>query len=95
MTPDTGLVSLMLVNNELGTLTDVGAIAQIVHAAGALFHVDDAPACNPCQLTRAQGSKLSAKVSADGFADAEVTLDFDAARLVTLIRRAAPPSRSA
>ncbi|HWV05561.1 aminotransferase class V-fold PLP-dependent enzyme [Ralstonia sp.] len=44
ITPDTGLVSLMLVNNELGTLTDVGAIAQIVHAAGALFHVDAAQA---------------------------------------------------
>lgn len=42
--PETGLVSLMLVNNELGTLTDVRAIAQIVHAAGALFHVDAAQA---------------------------------------------------
>ncbi|MCO5398233.1 aminotransferase class V-fold PLP-dependent enzyme [Ralstonia soli] len=42
--PDTGLVSLMLVNNELGTLTNVRAIAQIVHAAGALFHVDAAQA---------------------------------------------------
>ncbi|MBU9578756.1 TIGR01244 family phosphatase [Ralstonia mannitolilytica] len=42
--PDTGLVSLMLVNNELGTLTDIGAIAQIVHAAGALLHVDAAQA---------------------------------------------------
>jgi len=44
MTPETGLVSLMLVNNELGTLTDIHAIAQIVHAAGALFHVDAAQA---------------------------------------------------
>jgi cysteine desulfurase len=42
--PETGLVSLMLVNNELGTLTDVAAIARIVHAAGALFHVDAAQA---------------------------------------------------
>lgn len=42
--PETGLVSLMLVNNELGTLTDVRAIAQIVHAAGALLHVDAAQA---------------------------------------------------
>ena len=40
----TGLVSLMLVNNELGTLTDIGAIAPIVHAAGALLHVDAAQA---------------------------------------------------
>ncbi|RQQ07213.1 aminotransferase class V-fold PLP-dependent enzyme [Burkholderia stagnalis] len=42
--PDTGLVSLMLVNNEIGTLTDIGAIARVVHAAGALLHVDAAQA---------------------------------------------------
>ncbi|ODP33820.1 class V aminotransferase [Pandoraea sp. ISTKB] len=42
--PETGLVSLMLVNNELGTLTDVAAIAKVVHAAGALLHVDAAQA---------------------------------------------------
>jgi cysteine desulfurase len=41
---DTGLVSLMLVNNELGTLTDVAAVARIVHDAGALLHVDAAQA---------------------------------------------------
>ncbi|HEX8587636.1 aminotransferase class V-fold PLP-dependent enzyme [Pseudomonas sp.] len=39
---DTLLVSLMLVNNELGTLTDIAAIGQIVHDHGALFHVDAA-----------------------------------------------------
>lgn len=44
MGPDTGLVSLMLVNNELGTLTDIASIARIVHAAGALLHVDAAQA---------------------------------------------------
>lgn len=42
--PDTGLVSLMLVNNELGTLTDVAAISKVVHDAGALLHVDAAQA---------------------------------------------------
>lgn len=42
--PDTGLVSLMLVNNELGTLTDIAAISKVVHAAGALLHVDAAQA---------------------------------------------------
>lgn len=41
---DTGLVSLMLVNNEIGTLTDIRAIAPLVHAAGALLHVDAAQA---------------------------------------------------
>ncbi|RQS68681.1 TIGR01244 family phosphatase [Burkholderia sp. Bp8963] len=42
--PETGLVSLMLVNNEIGTLTNIGEIARIVHAAGALLHVDAAQA---------------------------------------------------
>ena len=44
MRPETGIVSLMLVNNEIGTLTDIAAIAPIVHAAGALLHVDAAQA---------------------------------------------------
>jgi cysteine desulfurase len=44
MRPDTGLVSLMLVNNEIGTLTDVAAVANIAHAAGAMLHVDAAQA---------------------------------------------------
>lgn len=39
---DTLLVSLMLVNNELGTVTDIAAIGQIVRKHGALFHVDAA-----------------------------------------------------
>ncbi|WP_406821708.1 cysteine desulfurase family protein [Pseudomonas sp. KnCO4] len=41
---DTRLVSLMAVNNELGTLTDVAAIGQQVRAHGALLHVDAAQA---------------------------------------------------
>ncbi|SEI16288.1 cysteine desulfurase family protein [Pseudomonas asplenii] len=39
---DTFLVSLMLVNNELGTLNDIRAIGQRVRDHGALFHVDAA-----------------------------------------------------
>lgn len=39
---DTFLVSLMLVNNELGTLNDIVAIGQRVREHGALFHVDAA-----------------------------------------------------
>ncbi|WPO98320.1 aminotransferase class V-fold PLP-dependent enzyme [Pseudomonas sp. HR96] len=42
--PDTLLVSLMLINNELGTLTDIAAIGERVRALGALFHVDAAQA---------------------------------------------------
>ncbi|MCX7077889.1 MAG: aminotransferase class V-fold PLP-dependent enzyme [Pseudomonas sp.] len=39
---DTFLVSLMLVNNELGTVNDIPAIGQVVRERGALFHVDAA-----------------------------------------------------
>jgi cysteine desulfurase len=39
---DTLLVSLMMVNNELGTLTDIAAIGELVRAHGAIFHVDAA-----------------------------------------------------
>ncbi|MBK4998019.1 aminotransferase class V-fold PLP-dependent enzyme [Pseudomonas sp. S31] len=41
---DTRLVSLMAVNNELGTVTDFAAIGERVRAHGALFHVDAAQA---------------------------------------------------
>ena len=37
---NTALVSVMLVNNETGTLTDIAAISQIVRDAGAIIHVD-------------------------------------------------------
>lgn len=39
---DTWLVSLMLVNNELGTINDVAAIGALVRHHGALLHVDAA-----------------------------------------------------
>lgn len=42
MRDDTFLVSLMLVNNELGTLNDIPAIGEVVRGRGALFHVDAA-----------------------------------------------------
>ncbi|AGZ34809.1 aminotransferase class V-fold PLP-dependent enzyme [Pseudomonas sp. Rh2] len=41
---DTRLVSLMAVNNELGTITDFAAIGEHVRAHGALLHVDAAQA---------------------------------------------------
>lgn len=37
---DSTLVSLMLVNNEVGAINDVVHLAQIAHDAGALFHSD-------------------------------------------------------
>jgi cysteine desulfurase len=41
---DVALVSVMLANNEVGTLQPIPAIAERVHAAGALLHVDAAQA---------------------------------------------------
>ena len=41
---DTLLVSLMLVNNELGTINDIAEIGRRVRAHGALLHVDAAQA---------------------------------------------------
>ena len=40
LTPATFLVTVMLANNEIGTLQEIPAIARIVHAQGALLHVD-------------------------------------------------------
>ena len=37
---DTILVSLMHVNNELGTITDIASISEITRRHGALFHSD-------------------------------------------------------
>ena len=38
--PETTLVSIMLGNNEIGTLAPLAEIAQQVHAVGALLHTD-------------------------------------------------------
>jgi len=42
--PETRLVSLMLVNNELGTVNDIAAIGDLLRSRGILFHVDAAQA---------------------------------------------------
>ena len=42
--PDTFLVSVMLANNEIGTIHDIAAIAARVHERGAVLHVDCAQA---------------------------------------------------
>ncbi|MBZ9538939.1 IscS subfamily cysteine desulfurase [Modicisalibacter tunisiensis] len=44
MRDDTVLVSLMAVNNELGTINDLAALSAVVHARDAIFHVDAAQA---------------------------------------------------
>ena len=40
--PDTLLVSLMHVNNEIGVINDIGSIGRLCRGNGVLFHVDAA-----------------------------------------------------
>jgi cysteine desulfurase len=42
VTEGTALVSVMHANNEIGTLQDIAAIAQVAHRAGAFMHTDGA-----------------------------------------------------
>ncbi|MFO0458130.1 MAG: IscS subfamily cysteine desulfurase [Burkholderiales bacterium] len=42
--PDTVLVSVMYVNNEIGTIQDIPAIGALCRSKGILFHVDSAQA---------------------------------------------------
>lgn len=44
---DTVLVSMMHVNNEIGVIQDIEAIASLVKAKGVLFHVDAAQSFGP------------------------------------------------
>jgi len=40
VTDKTSLVSVMLANNETGTIQDIAALAEVAHARGALVHTD-------------------------------------------------------
>ncbi|MBV4457507.1 aminotransferase class V-fold PLP-dependent enzyme [Pseudomonas sp. COR58] len=54
MRDDTFLVSLMLVNNELGTVNDIPAIGEVVRGREALFHVDAAQGAGKVAIDLAQ-----------------------------------------
>jgi cysteine desulfurase len=47
---DTTLVSLMHVNNEIGTITDIAAIGEITRARGIVFHVDAAQSTGKVEI---------------------------------------------
>ena len=47
---NTILVSLMHINNELGTLNDLNAIGEITREAGAFFHVDAAQSTGKVEI---------------------------------------------
>ncbi len=50
MRPDTGLISVMHANNELGTIQPIAELARIAHEAGALFHSDGVQAVGKVPL---------------------------------------------
>jgi len=52
--PDTVVVSVMAVNNEIGVVQDVAAIGEICRARGIIFHVDAAQATGKIPVDLAQ-----------------------------------------
>ncbi len=52
--PDTALVSVMYVNNEIGVIQDIPAIGELCRSRGIIFHVDAAQATGKVQLDLAQ-----------------------------------------
>ncbi len=50
ITPDTLLVSLMWVNNEIGAVQDVETLAPLLRERGILFHVDAAQAAGKLKI---------------------------------------------
>ena len=50
MRPDTIVVSVMLVNNEIGVIQDVDAIGEICREKGIIFHVDAAQATGKVKI---------------------------------------------
>ena len=47
---DTVLVSIMHVNNEIGTINDIAAIGELTRARGVLFHVDAAQSTGKVEI---------------------------------------------
>lgn len=50
LTKNSGLVSIMLVNNEVGTVQPIGELCDIAHHYGAFFHTDAIQAVSTMQV---------------------------------------------
>ncbi len=50
MRPDTSVVSVMLVNNEIGVIQDIAAIGELCRSKGIIFHVDAAQATGKVEI---------------------------------------------
>ncbi len=59
--PDTIVVSVMAVNNEIGVIQDIGAIGEICRSKGIIFHVDAAQATGkmPIDLSKLKVDLMS------------------------------------
>ncbi len=52
--PDTAVVSVMYVNNEIGVIQDIPAIGELCRSRGIIFHVDAAQATGKVQIDLVQ-----------------------------------------
>lgn len=52
--PDTTIVSVMMVNNEIGVIQDIAAIGEITRERGIIFHVDAAQATGKVEIDLSQ-----------------------------------------
>lgn len=50
ITDETALVSVQAANNEIGTVQDIAALAELAHEKGALFHCDAAQAVGKIEV---------------------------------------------
>ena len=50
MTPETTLVTIMMANNEIGTVQPIEALAKVAHEGAALFHTDAVQAVGALEI---------------------------------------------